>query len=627
MNHKNTVSVIIPTFNRSKQLKVCLDSISRQNFKECFELIVVDDGSTDDTKKVIFLFSRENKKNIKVNYIYQKNQGCAVARNTGIQNAKGEYLFFTDDDCVVPKDWVVKILEGFKKYPEASAVGGWYEVEKDVLEKNKYLKALHIQRKTYFENYESYEYVSSTGFKKNLCGNTANVCYKKEVFEKIGYFDAWTRKTARIDWEFKIRAHYSGLTLVYVPIIVNHNKTMTLYGFLYNAFRYGQADYYLSTRFKGYNNIVTLSNLFYALEDINNKFPKDNLFYNFLFLFVQIIGSSIFKTKSTIRFEKKIQSEETFKKEDIINNTKEICTYVNGYFSSNEKIKKGNEAVEMLEKEYKKPLISIIIPFYNRPEYITKLFIESINGLFCSSSSVELIFVDDGSTDNTLEILNGSVVSFRFATKVFTKNNGGPSSARNLGIKNAIGDYIFFTDSDITVPKFWLRDFLTAFLYNSDISLVGGSQQNYSPRTVFDSWRNSKSPKFKQFFLTNSLFWEDFLPCDTANMAIKNNQNFFFDEKYTLPGYEDFDFVYTIKKQNKMVCYIPFFVSNLRSMGKNDYTRMIKSRGVGYKIFMAKYKDYHFVLNNYSVLAVLFKGRLNIFKVLECKNIFTKMFN
>ncbi|MBP9866967.1 MAG: glycosyltransferase [Candidatus Pacebacteria bacterium] len=620
------ISIIIPTYNRAKQLKVCLESIYKQNYTENFELIVVDDGSKDDTKNIVYGFCGSDKR-IVIKYIYEENKGCAFARNIGIDQAEGEYIFFTDDDCIVPENWIVQILEGFKKYPEASAVGGWYEVEKDILEKNKYLKAIDIQRKASFENYDSFEHVSSTNHKKNLCGNTANVCYKKDVFKKIGNFDVWTKKTARIDWEFKIRAHYSGLTLVYIPLIVKHNKIMTFYGFLHNAFRYGQADYYLSTRFKNYDAVVTPYKFFYLLELIKNKFPTNNLFYNFIFLFFQMLGAKFFKKKSVVVYEKKYENIDFSKRRNTTTNVEESCFYVNDYFFSNKKIKITNVVIEMLEKEYIKPLVSIVIPFYNRHEYVNNVFINSINGLFCSDSSVELILVDDGSTDNTLSTLNDSVSKFRFKTKVYTKKNGGPSSARNVGINNAEGEYIFFTDSDIIVPVFWIRELLTAFLYDSKISLVGGVQKNYKPKTIFDKWRNYKTFNSTPFFITNSLYWEHFLPTDTANMAIKNNQNLIFDEKYKILGFEDLDFVYNIKKLNKTVCYIPFTVSNIRSINKNDYLKMSKNRSVGYKIFISKNKDYHFGLNSYSLVLPFIKNKINFYKMLEFKENFDKISN
>lgn len=88
------VSVIIPTYNRVEHLKETVDSVLKQSYGD-FEIIVVDDGSTDDTKKTVKEIMKCSQK---IRYIYQENSGVANARNKGIVNSKGEYVAFLDDD-------------------------------------------------------------------------------------------------------------------------------------------------------------------------------------------------------------------------------------------------------------------------------------------------------------------------------------------------------------------------------------------------------------------------------------------------------------------------------------------------------------------------------------------------
>lgn len=91
-----TVSVIIPTYNRAKALQRCLDSLSIQTYKR-FEVLVCDDGSTDDTEQIVGQFKNQ------LDITYYKNEnfgGPAKPRNTGIQHATGKYLAFLDSD-----DW------------------------------------------------------------------------------------------------------------------------------------------------------------------------------------------------------------------------------------------------------------------------------------------------------------------------------------------------------------------------------------------------------------------------------------------------------------------------------------------------------------------------------------------
>lgn len=93
--------------------------------------------------------------------------------------------------------------------------------------------------------------------------------------------------------------------------------------------------------------------------------------------------------------------------------------------------------------------ISIIVPVYNVEKYVLEC-LNSISGL---SLDYEIIVVNDGSKDSSLEIINQFVSSFNGSIKVISKSNGGLSSARNTGIFNASGDYLFFLDSDDYIVK------------------------------------------------------------------------------------------------------------------------------------------------------------------------------
>ena len=96
------VSVIIPAYNAEKTLPNCLDALLNQSTKPN-EIIVVDDGSKDETKTVAESYSL-------VKVIAQKNQGPAKARNAGARAAKSEIIIFLDSDCVPEKNWVQEML-------------------------------------------------------------------------------------------------------------------------------------------------------------------------------------------------------------------------------------------------------------------------------------------------------------------------------------------------------------------------------------------------------------------------------------------------------------------------------------------------------------------------------------
>ena len=86
------VSVVIPTFNRADTIGDSIKSVLEQTFKD-FEVIVVDDGSTDGTESVVAAFGDS-----RIKYIMQDNAGACAARNNGIRHANGEYIAFQDSD-------------------------------------------------------------------------------------------------------------------------------------------------------------------------------------------------------------------------------------------------------------------------------------------------------------------------------------------------------------------------------------------------------------------------------------------------------------------------------------------------------------------------------------------------
>ena len=101
-------SIILPTFNRGHMIRLAIESVLSQTYND-WELIIVDDGSTDKTKDVIDKFIEKDNR---VKYLYQKNQERSAARNNGIKEAKGDWICFLDSDDI----YHVNHLEEFKNF-------------------------------------------------------------------------------------------------------------------------------------------------------------------------------------------------------------------------------------------------------------------------------------------------------------------------------------------------------------------------------------------------------------------------------------------------------------------------------------------------------------------------------
>lgn len=107
------ISVIIPSYQHAKELPACLESLFAQTFKD-FEVILVNDGSTDRTDEVVRPYLD------RITYIAQENRGGNAARNRGAKEAKGSYLLFCDADIMMERDFLGSCLAALVAHPEAS---------------------------------------------------------------------------------------------------------------------------------------------------------------------------------------------------------------------------------------------------------------------------------------------------------------------------------------------------------------------------------------------------------------------------------------------------------------------------------------------------------------------------
>lgn len=115
------VSIVICCYNRAHYLKQTMESIFAQRY-EPIEIVVVDDGSTDNTPELMASYGD------KVRYFWQENQGIAAARNTGCRLAKGEFIAFQDSDDLMPPDRIANLLEALRQYPSAVFATGDYAI-------------------------------------------------------------------------------------------------------------------------------------------------------------------------------------------------------------------------------------------------------------------------------------------------------------------------------------------------------------------------------------------------------------------------------------------------------------------------------------------------------------------
>lgn len=238
----NSISIIIPTYNRADILEKTLESIKSADFNQKnLEIIVVDDGSIDNTKNII--------KNFDVLYFYQKNNGQASARNKGIKKAKNDIIIFIGDDIILKKDFLSEHLKFHNKYKENNfAILGYTNWHRDI-EKNKFnnflinggpqfdYRKLRHNTKTNFWHF----YTSNISLKRELIQN--------EVFPEIYKTYGWED----IEFGFSLYKKYN-LKIVYNRNAIGyHLHKINFNSLKQRMISIGKNGYIFQTRHKDIN--------------------------------------------------------------------------------------------------------------------------------------------------------------------------------------------------------------------------------------------------------------------------------------------------------------------------------------------------------------------------------------
>jgi glycosyltransferase involved in cell wall biosynthesis len=347
------ISVIVPIYNGAQFISDAIQHILDQKYQP-LEIIIVDDGSTDDTKKII------DKLSIDIRYFHQPNSGPAAARNRGIRNASGDFIAFLDVDDFWPENMLKTLMNELKDDSELEVVRGYAQLfRKDELDNIEYLGNAK-------ESFPSY---IGAGL------------YRKSIFDKVGLYDQELRFGEDGDW---------------------------------------------------FNRAEEKNIAMKRIEDIT--------------LYVQRHESNMTKGKNLVE----LNILKVFKKKK-------------------DRIDSGESTKPPLAKSisvnHKNELISVIIVVHNGAAFIADA-IENV--MQQQYSNLEIIVIDDGSSDQTAEIVKMTGLNIVYVYQ----NQQGVASARNLGIEHAKGKYVAFLDAD----DLWSEDKLnTQISILNDNPTIGGT--------------------------------------------------------------------------------------------------------------------------------------------------------
>lgn len=237
-SNKIIVTAVVCTFNRSQLLCNCLESLANQDASvELFEVIVVDNGSTDNTDEVTRTYLADNKH---FRCVKEEQTGLSYARNRGWREASGQYVVYIDDDAEASTDWVSAILSFVVRYPDAVVFGGpynafstdpvpaWFPPEYGVLGHGQVERKLDTGR----------EFISGT-----------NMAFRVDVLQACGGFHPdLGMKGKKISYgeetHLQILLHEQGHEIYYVPLMkVRHYLSadkMSIVWLLQSAYEVGK---------------------------------------------------------------------------------------------------------------------------------------------------------------------------------------------------------------------------------------------------------------------------------------------------------------------------------------------------------------------------------------------------
>lgn len=230
------ISVIVPVYNEERIVGDCLKALTGLDYpKDRLELIIIDNNSTDKSASIIRGFD--------VRYFFEKRRNRSIARNTGIRAACGDYIAFTDADCIVDRDWLRRLMTGF----DGGRVGGCGG------------RTVSYKPSNFIERYLDWfffkkQFVKTGNFVEDfftgLIFGTHNLIFRADVLRRTGLFDEKMTASEDIDLVWRVCLH--GYQVRYAPsAVVRHRRKASFTELMKEVFEYTYWQYVLLRKYDG----------------------------------------------------------------------------------------------------------------------------------------------------------------------------------------------------------------------------------------------------------------------------------------------------------------------------------------------------------------------------------------
>ncbi len=503
---RKRISFVVLNWNGIHDTLPCLDSIRKQTVTD-YEIIVVDNGSAEDQKETLRSIKDITLVDLPV------NTGFTGGQIAGLEQASGDYVALINNDAVIAPDWGKNALKVFETadFEHIAAVGGraysWDESkdEKPFVTENPFYsyqvvdpKTGHTRTLTYGDKTVSVNSISGSG-----------VMISRKAIDKVGYFDpdffAYYEET-----DLFARFKRAGFHIIYEPTLHTWHK-------IAQSTR-SKPDFYLYQMHR--------NRFLFAVKNYDKPYLRHFL-WTYKKEWLRALASILRHGKS-----KRIEQKNLVKAG--LWNAKHLF----GTYKKRREVQSEGSSYSSLLFDDAWETITVVIPAYNYQQYVAEA-IESV--LKQTLLPDEIIVIDDGSTDKTLEVIN----KYKDDVTVVTQKNSGVIKTKNRGLDMATSDWIIFFDADDILDKTYLQTLSKeARLHHADVVYTAmefiGAESG-----IFTSRHYSKSSLMKGNYVHNSALIRRALLLQTG--GYKQALHF---------GYEDWELYLGLAEINARFYYV-----------------------------------------------------------------------
>lgn len=493
------ISIIIPVYNVEKHLESCLESVVNQSFKD-IEIICVNDCSTDNSMDILKKYAEKDNRIIVIDKT--QNEGTMLARKSGVSAAKGKYIIFIDADDYIKED-LCQFVNDITAKECADVIQFCIDIDGYSVNNND-VEWMRNAFKPIEKRLNASQILSEAFITRKCTTSLVGKIFKAELCKKVNEFlpyekcyvgeDIFTYFIFANFAESYIGINTKGYYVYRYGLGVENSKTMPISKFEQYCKMSNWVEY--AEKFLIKNGSDDLKKQ--ALEKMAVRMCEDccKIYKNRI--------SDIDKENAAILLTNNWQN---------IDITDKVMQSVLGTSLQKFAFQASVPVYYKTAAAYTdiKPKVSVVIPIYNVEEYLKECLDSVIKQTL---KEIEIICVNDGSPDNSLQIIEEYAQKDNRIT-IVSRKNGGLSAARNSGIQYARGKYIYFLDSDDFISEDTLKK-LYDISEENKLDILYFGVQNYFENEDMKKYDIKEDTYYqrKQFFDTavkGDVLFEKFL--------------------------------------------------------------------------------------------------------------------